>query len=146
MTRNSHLDGLRSRGIAPQFYDPEGKKYGTPTYPFHWVPEGLMTRRQLRKANLAPGGHDPVAQILWKHHKQTRKAFLYDASLAVPKRVPTPAQLTAVQKALTARKICPACGQDKGYCIPKSLGECVDCHDEAEGVRHREPEYELEAG
>jgi len=55
-------------------------------------------------------------------------AYLYSIAAAKPKRVPTAAQLAAVEKALAARRICPSCGQDVGYCIPLSLGECIDCH------------------
>jgi len=42
------------------------------------------TRRQLRQRGLAPGGCDPVAQIMWKHRRQTRTAYLYRLDLAVP--------------------------------------------------------------
>jgi hypothetical protein len=47
----------------------------------------------------------------------------------VPKRVATPAQLGAVAKALRARRWCPTGGHYADYCIPTSLGECVECHD-----------------
>jgi hypothetical protein len=94
----------------------------------------MATRRQLRAANLSPGGHDPIAQILWKHRGRRRQAFLYDVDLAVPKRIATPAQLAAIEKALTARKTCPSCPPEtsvKDYCIAKSLGECWECHEGA---------------
>ena len=55
-------------------------------------------------------------------------AYLYSIATAESKRVPTAAQLVAVGKALAARRICRTCGQDAGYCIPTSLGECIDCH------------------
>jgi hypothetical protein len=55
-------------------------------------------------------------------------AYLYSIAAAKPKRVPTAGQLAAVGKALAARRICRSCGQDAGYCIPTSLGECIDCH------------------
>ena len=32
------LDGARSRGIYVQFYDPDGRRFGIPTYPYHWAP------------------------------------------------------------------------------------------------------------
>jgi hypothetical protein len=57
-------------------------------------------------------------------------AWLYRLDLAVPKRVPTPAQLDAVGKALAARRRCHSCGQDRGYCVPKAgehAGRCVEC-------------------
>jgi hypothetical protein len=31
------LDGARHRGIHVQFYDPDGHRYGIPTYPYHWA-------------------------------------------------------------------------------------------------------------
>ncbi|AEB44215.1 hypothetical protein VAB18032_15515 [Micromonospora maris AB-18-032] len=57
----------------------------------------------------------------------TRTAYLYRLDLARPKRVATPAQLAAIGKALTARRTCRTCGTVRPYCIPRSLGECVDC-------------------
>jgi hypothetical protein len=134
--RNTYLDSLAARtGIRPQFYDPDGQHYGTPTYPFRFAPRGLLTRRQLRAAGLAPGGHDPVAQILWRHYDGIRRAWLYDQAAAVPKRQPTAAQLEAVGKALAARKTCPTCGVQQPYCLPKSLGECLACADAARAPR-----------
>jgi hypothetical protein len=125
---NTTLDQLVYRGFFCEFYDPPGTRYGMPTYPYHAAPVHLVTRRQLRHAGLRPGGHDPVAQILWRHRKQRRVAYLYDATLAKPKRTATPAQLAAVQKALLARRTCSTCGLVKAYYIPRSLGECLDCH------------------
>ena len=119
------LDGARSRGIYVQFYDPDGRRYGIPTYPYRWAPRHLYTARQLRAKGLRPAGQSPVAQILWR--RGLRVAYLYRADLALPRRQPTPAQLTAIAKALRARRTCPACGTEKPYYIPRSLGECLDC-------------------
>jgi hypothetical protein len=153
----SYLDRLADEhNIRPEFYDPEGKRYGTPTFPYHLAPADTATRRQLRAAGLAPGGHQPIAQILWKHRGRRRQANLYDVNLAVPKRVPTPDQLAAVRKALVARMTCPSCPPNKAvkdYCIPKSYGECWECHEAAangstgkEGAqRQRAADYEAEA-
>ena len=41
------LDGARSRGIYVQFYDPDGRRYGIPTYPYHWAPKHLYTARHI---------------------------------------------------------------------------------------------------
>ena len=111
-----------------RYWDPEGQVYGIPTYWWRGAPEGLATRRQLRALGLCPGGHEPVAQVLWMRRRKDAVAYLYSIAAAKPKRVPTAAQLAAVEKALAARRICPSCGQDVGYCIPLSLGECIDCH------------------
>jgi len=119
------LDGARHRGIYVQFYDPDGRRYGIPTYPYHWAPKGLVTRRQLRALGLRPGGQQPVAQILWR--RGYRVAYLYRTDLALPRRVPTPAQITALNRAMAARRTCPSCGTEKPYCIPRSAGACNDC-------------------
>jgi hypothetical protein len=125
--RVPYLDNLRGQGIVAAYYDPEGQQYGLPTYPYHWAPHGLLTMRQLRSRGLRPGGQDIVAQILWRHRRQTRVAYLYRADLSKPKRAATTAQLTAIGKALRARRICPTCGTEKPYYIPRSQGECNDC-------------------
>ena len=124
-----YLDNLHGQGLHVQFYDPEGRRYGLPTYPYHWAPAGLLTIRQLRARGLRPGGQDIAAQILWRHRKQRRVAYLYRADLALPKRQATPAQLEAIGKALAARRTCPTCGTEKDYYIPLSTGECNDCSD-----------------
>ena len=68
------LDGARTRGIYVEFYDPDGTRYGLPTYPYHWAPRHLATVRQLRARGLRPGGQQPAAQILWR--KGRRVAYL----------------------------------------------------------------------
>lgn len=119
------LDGARSRGIYVEFYDPEGRRYGLPTYPYHWAPKNLLTIRQLRARGLRPGGQEPIAQILWR--RGLRVAYLYEVALALPKRRATPAQLVALASAMRARRTCPSCRQEKPYCIPRSTGQCNDC-------------------
>ncbi len=127
-TRSPALDQLAERtGIAAEFYDPTGRRYGLPTYPFHYAPTGLATRRQLRTLGLRPNGQDPVAQILWRHRAHRRVAYLYRLDLAKPKRTATAAQLAAVAKALTARRTCRHCGITRPYYIPRSTGACLVC-------------------
>jgi rubredoxin len=124
----TYLDTLRAtRNFHVDFYDPEGQRYGLPTYPYHWAPRGLLTVRQLRAKGLRPGGQRVAAQILWRHRQHRRVAYLYREDQSKPKRQATPAQLTAIGKALRARRICPTCGTEKDYCIALSLGECNDC-------------------
>lgn len=118
--------------IRVAFYDPTGKRYGTPTYPWCMVPEGLATRRQLAAAGLRPGGQPIAAQILWHSHRYRppggiRVAYLYDTAHARPKRKPTPAQQAALARAMSARRTCPRCGLDVGYIPPRRLGCCFDC-------------------
>ena len=128
--RVAALDRLQQRGMHIDFYDPDGSRYGLPTYPYRCAPDGLATRRQLRATGLRPAGQPVTAQIIWRHHGKRRIAYLYRTDQAAPKRPPSPAQLAAIQAALRARRTCPTCGAEKPYYIPKSLGECLDCADE----------------
>lgn len=114
--------------IRARYWDPEGKRYGIPTYPWGMAPDHYMTLRQLKAAGLRPGGQGVQAQVLWRSRRRgTRAAYLYDVSLAKPKRTASPAQRRALGKALAARRICPTCGIDAGYVLPKHLGTCLDC-------------------
>ena len=119
---------------------------GLPSWSWHKAPRGLLTRRQMRTEGLAPGGAWPVGQLVFHHRRREVRALLYDRSELVPKRAPSAARLTALERALAARRRCPDCWRDVGYCIPTSLGRCVDCaypdltgnepHDQLE-ARHR---------
>jgi hypothetical protein len=122
---NRYLTQIAKRGTFVTFYDPTGTRFGLPTYPYHFAPDGLATTRQLRAAGLRPGGQDIAAQILWRRGK--RVAYLYRIDAAKPKRTATTAQMAAVAKALRARRICPTCGTEREYYIPRRTGECFDC-------------------
>jgi hypothetical protein len=111
------------------YLDPDGTRYGIPTYPWRTAPDGLATRRQLAAAGLRPGGQTVTAQVMWGRTSRPGVAYLFRLDLAKPKRTPTAAQLAALGKATAARRHCPACGRDAGYVIPRSLGTCVPCHD-----------------
>ena len=125
--RVAALDQLARRGLHIDFYDPDGSRYGLPTYTWRCAPDGLATRRQLRASGLQPARQPVTAQIIWRHRGERRIAYLYRADQAAPKRLATPAQLAAVDAALRARRTCPSCGAEKPYYIPRSLGECLDC-------------------
>jgi hypothetical protein len=116
-----------SRGIAVEFYDPTGDRFGLPTYPYRGAPDGYATARQLRTNGLRPGGQPIAAQILWRHATGRRTAYLYDQTRALPKRTATPAQRAAIAKALLARRTCRSCGCVRDYYIPRRYGECLDC-------------------
>jgi hypothetical protein len=118
---------IARKGIYIEFYDPDGTRYGLPTYPYRWAPKGLLTRRQLTANGLRPGGQSVAAQIIWKHKGKRRVAYLYRADAAKPKREATLAQRAAISSALRARRTCPTCGVEKDYYIPLSIGECNDC-------------------
>jgi hypothetical protein len=109
------------------FHDPDGTRYGIPTYWWQGAPPGYATARQLRARGMRPGGQPVAAQVLWCGVGGTRAAHLYRLDLARPKRTATPAQLRAVAAALLARRTCPTCRQVRGYYIPRSLGECLTC-------------------
>lgn len=47
--------------------------------------------------------------------------------LARPKRISSPAQLEALEKAMAARRWCRMCRRDVGYCVSKKWGVCGDC-------------------
>ncbi|MGC5378543.1 RRQRL motif-containing zinc-binding protein [Micromonospora sp. DT68] len=113
--------------IRAAYFDPDGTRYGIPTYWWKGAPPGYATRRQLTAAGLRPGGQPVAAQVLWRGVGGTRTAYLYRVDLAAPKRTATPAQRAAIGKALTARRTCPTCQTVRPYVIPRSLGECVDC-------------------
>jgi hypothetical protein len=112
-----------------KYQDPTGSRYGIPTYGWRMAPAHLATRRQLRAQGLCPGGNPVVAQLMWAAGRKVRVAYFYDLRTARPKRVPSPSQLAALDKAMTTRRTCPKCGQVKDYCIPTSLGACPDCAD-----------------
>lgn len=113
--------------IRAAFHDPDGARYGIPTYWWRGAPPGYATRRQLAAAGLRPGGQPIAAQVLWQGVGGTRAAYLYRLDLARPKRTATPAQWRAIAAALTARRTCPTCRHVRPYYIPRSLGECLAC-------------------
>ncbi|PPK98032.1 hypothetical protein CLV92_102185 [Kineococcus xinjiangensis] len=105
---------------------PEVEAAGWVSYRWGSAPAGYATRRQLRMAGLCPGGKPPRAEVRWGRRLE-RVAYLYRLADAQPKRVPSAAQLTALGKAMAARRTCTACGRDAGYCVPTSTRVCVNC-------------------
>ncbi|WP_340559419.1 RRQRL motif-containing zinc-binding protein [Streptomyces sp. GSL17-111] len=110
-------------------HDPTGARFGLPTYPWRLAPEGLATRRQLRAAGLRPGGQEVAAQVLRprRRGREPLVAYLYRIDAAKPVRPMTAARWAAVRRAVAARRVCPACRLDRGYCIPTSVGVCNTC-------------------
>ncbi|MEU9376524.1 RRQRL motif-containing zinc-binding protein [Streptomyces sp. NPDC048255] len=101
------------------------------------IPEGLLTRRQLREKGLSPGGHDPVAVLRCKYCSyrpdqscnHPTRGWLYSVELARPKRVPTLAQEWALDRAMAARSTCPQCRRRYYFCLPlRTQGSCDPCH------------------
>lgn len=100
---------------------------GLPTCRWDRAPAGVATRRQLRELGLAPGGYAPVAALRRRPGGRLH-AWLYRLDVATLKRQATPAVLTALAAAMRVRRTCPSCGADTGCCLPRSLGQCWDCH------------------
>ncbi|MFE5370913.1 RRQRL motif-containing zinc-binding protein [Streptomyces mirabilis] len=109
-------------------FDPNGARFGIPTYPWRLAPDGYATRRQLRARGLRPGGQPIAAQVLRPRYRRgPLTAYLYRIDRAKKVRPMTPAKWAALTKANTARRTCPKCRTDAGYVIPTSLGMCVPC-------------------
>ncbi|ARQ69739.1 RRQRL motif-containing zinc-binding protein [Streptomyces marincola] len=100
-----------------------------PVYPWRCAPDGLATYRQLRARGLRPGGQEPVGQIERRRRRgrPPLTGLLYRIDQAVPVRPMTPGRWRAIEAALRARRTCPQCGCDRGYCIPTSIGRCNEC-------------------
>ncbi|MFJ2005828.1 RRQRL motif-containing zinc-binding protein [Streptomyces chartreusis] len=117
-------------------FDPSGARYGIPTYPWRLAPDGLATRRQLRAEGLRPGGQ-PIAAQAMRTNRRTgtpRVAYLYRVDRALPVRPMTSRKWGALALAMLARRTCPACRLDVGYCIPRSHGICGMCLAEQEAA------------
>ena len=115
--------------MSSRFFDPEGARWGIPTYPRNLAPRGLATRYQLRAMGLRPGRQEPVAQLAWASRSRCggsrgdhRVAWLYYVHLARPVRPMTPAREKALARAYLARCTCTDCGELHPYCLPTSLG------------------------
>jgi hypothetical protein len=113
-----------------------GRYAGAPVFRYGWAPSGLATVRQLAANGLRPGGQDVAGWLVWGPTNRPHWAYLYRLDLAVPKRAMTPARWAAVKRCNAAQRMCPTCGHDDGYRIPRSLGECWPCaalrHDQLE--------------
>ncbi|NUK02001.1 RRQRL motif-containing zinc-binding protein [Streptomyces lunaelactis] len=119
--------------MSPAFgkcYDPAGAMHGIPTFPWRFAPDGYATRRQLRARGLRPGGQPVAAQVMRRSRRRkagVSLAYLYRIDRALPVRPMTAGKRAALAKAMTARRTCPKCLTDAGYCIPTSLGMCPAC-------------------
>lgn len=121
----AHVDGL---GVVMT----RGTWNGYPALTWGWANRTVLaTRRQLRAMELSPGGHDAVAVLLFQHRMPARRsdfARLFLIERAVPKRVPTAAQLRAVRAALIARRTCTGpCGQVQPRCVSTTSRMCHAC-------------------
>ncbi|MGW4086927.1 RRQRL motif-containing zinc-binding protein [Streptomyces sp. NPDC004822] len=111
-------------------FDPSGARFGVPTYPWRFAPDGYATRRQLRAAGLRPGGQPVAAQVMRRHRDRktgVQVAYLYRVDRAKPVRPMTSRKWGALALAMLARRTCPKCRITYSYCIPTSLGMCLLC-------------------
>jgi hypothetical protein len=121
-----------ARGTSVRLWDGRvwpcaGRYAGAPVFRYGWAPTGLATVRQLAERRLRPAGQDVAAWLVWGPANRPRWAYLFRVDLAAPKRPMTPARRAAIARCNAVQRICPSCGQDAGYRIPRSLGECVSC-------------------
>ncbi|MFG2265162.1 RRQRL motif-containing zinc-binding protein [Streptomyces sp. NPDC048720] len=111
-------------------FDPSGARFGVPTYPWRFAPDGYATRRQLRAAGLRAGGQPVAAQVMRRHRGRragVQVAYLYRVDRAKPVRPMTTRKWGALALAMLARRTCPKCRITYSYCIPTSLGACLLC-------------------
>ncbi|MGI5378218.1 RRQRL motif-containing zinc-binding protein [Streptomyces sp. CA-251387] len=111
-------------------FDPSGTRFGIPTYPWQFAPDGYATRRQLRARGLRPGGQPIAAQVMRAHRGRkggVQVAYLYRVDRAKPVRPMTPRKWGALALAMLARRTCPECRITYSYCLPTSLGMCILC-------------------
>ncbi|KAB1984623.1 RRQRL motif-containing zinc-binding protein [Streptomyces triticiradicis] len=111
-------------------FDPTGTRFGIPTYPWQFAPNGYATRRQLRACGLRPGGQPVAAQVMRYHRGRksgVQVAYLYRVDRAKPVRPMTSRKWGALALAMLARRTCPNCQITYSYCIPTSLGMCILC-------------------
>lgn len=109
-----------------RFFDPDGSRYGIPTYPWGWSKHfdtDLGTKAQLREQGLSIAGLEVVAQLMWASNRAgsrngVRTANLYRPSLARPVRPMTPAQERALNRAHLARHTCTECGHIWDFYLP----------------------------
>ncbi|WP_030667919.1 RRQRL motif-containing zinc-binding protein [Streptomyces rimosus] len=101
-----------------------------PVFRWRLAPDGYATRRQLRARGLRPGGQCVAAQLERPRRRRgPLVAYLYRIDQARPVRPMTPGRWRAHAAMMRARRTCPRCRTDAGYCIPRSLGTCVPCAD-----------------
>lgn len=115
-------------------YWPGRMQDGLPTFSYRNAPEGLATMRQLRSEGKCPGGHGPVAQIVWRRGR--RWALLYRRDLAQDSPGATTAQLAALARANLALRTCRGdCGQTFNHRLPRATGRrCWSCWTASDAV------------
>ncbi|WP_458686400.1 hypothetical protein [Nocardia tengchongensis] len=89
--------------MSTRFHDPEGRRYGIPTFPWRMAPQHQRTERQLAQDKRQPGD-EAQAQVLGASRRFGRlQAYLYDEANAVPKQERSEAQLESLRIARWVR-------------------------------------------
>ncbi|MFB7722299.1 hypothetical protein [Nocardia sp. NPDC056100] len=89
--------------MSARFLDPEGTRYGIPTFPWRMAPKHLRTERQLAEQRQRPGA-EAQAQVLGTSRRFGQlQAYLYDEANAVPKQERSEAQLESLRIARWVR-------------------------------------------
>ncbi|MEU3274512.1 RRQRL motif-containing zinc-binding protein [Saccharomonospora sp. NPDC006951] len=107
-----------------------GFRDGLPVFGWGEAPATLLTVSQLRAVGLRRNGQDPLALLVFRHHRPLARetvAELFSAERAAPMRGTEAQRRAKVQGALRARRICTECRRDVGYCVPTSTGICWEC-------------------
>lgn len=89
--------------VVSRYLDPEGRRFGVPTYPWGLAPSHLRTRRQLAAEGKRPGDEYEAQMLRGRRGRDPLRAHLFDQSKAEPKRKPTEAQLEALRIARWTR-------------------------------------------
>ncbi|WP_306362508.1 RRQRL motif-containing zinc-binding protein [Nocardia sp. CC227C] len=90
---------------ARELPDPDGSRFGVPTYYWGTAPDGLATRDQLKAEGLQPNRQGIAAQVLRPRRggREPLAAYLFQVAKAAPKRPAHPNQLEALARANHAR-------------------------------------------
>lgn len=89
--------------VVSRYLDPEGRRFGVPTYPWGLAPSHLRTRRQLSADGKRPGDEYQAQMLRGRRGRDPLRAYLFDETKAEPKREPSAAQLEALQIARWTR-------------------------------------------
>ena len=113
-----------------RFMDPQGRRYGLPTFPWRCAPEDMVTRRQLRRLGLRPAGQAPCGQVLWARGRGRRPgvAYLYRIELAKPVRSMDAARWRTHEAMMRARRTCRNCSAVFAFDLSRKFDRtCLDC-------------------
>lgn len=109
-----------------------GFRDGLPMFGWGEAPSTLLTVSQLREIGLRRNAQDPVALLVFRHHRPYRReetVELFSVEQAAPVRGTAAQRRAKVARALEARRVCVSCACDVGYYVPTSTRQCWPCWD-----------------